>query len=63
MKVKDLKRKLRGIPDDYVVVLSAHDAVTGKACSAEEIDEDCINSWNEDTLTSDFHSRMFVISS
>lgn len=63
MTVAELQKKLRRAPKDAVVVLAAHDAVTGKACGADMICEDDIRSWNEDTNTDDFNPNMFVISS
>ena len=63
MTVNDLRKAMRGVSGDAVIVLSAHDAVTGKASFATQIEEQNIKDWNEDTGTNDFHENMFVISS
>jgi len=63
LTVGQLKKKLRGVSDKTIIVLSAHDSVTGKASFANMIDSDQIQSWNEDTMTNDFNHDMFVISS
>ena len=63
MAVNDLRKSLRGIDGNFIIVLAAHDGLTGKATSAHAIDEDEISSWNEDTKTTDFNEKMFVISS